>query len=136
MQEPEEPSQRPLLLLGKTPKDCDIGPGAALGVHQRKRQVFLFTRGDLQWLQSRWDMLRWDCCSAWQWGFTMLVLSRKVLESIQVGDDIVVSVVQIRGGKVRIGIEAPKHVPIMRAKAAFGAGALPGSSDSLEKTES
>jgi carbon storage regulator len=66
----------------------------------------------------------------------MLVLSRKVLESIQVGDDIVVSVVEIRGGKVRIGIDAPKHVQIMRKEAAFGAGALPVDSDSFEKTES
>lgn len=66
----------------------------------------------------------------------MLVLSRKVLESIQVGEDIVVSVVEIRGGKVRIGIDAPKHVQIMRAEAAFGAGALQKDSDSFENSVS
>ncbi len=44
----------------------------------------------------------------------MLVLSRKVLEEIVIGDDIVISVVQIRGDKVRLGIEAPKHVTVHR----------------------
>lgn len=44
----------------------------------------------------------------------MLVLSRKKHEAIKIGDDITVSIVEIRGDKVRLGIEAPKHVPVHR----------------------
>lgn len=44
----------------------------------------------------------------------MLVLSRLRNEAIQIGDDIVIRVVEIRGNKVRIGIEAPADTPINR----------------------
>jgi len=44
----------------------------------------------------------------------MLVLSRKKNESIVIRDDIVVTVVEIRGDKVRLGIEAPKEVTVHR----------------------
>lgn len=44
----------------------------------------------------------------------MLVLSRHRDESIMIGDDIVVTIVDIRGDKVRLGIEAPSHVPVHR----------------------
>lgn len=44
----------------------------------------------------------------------MLVLSRKRDESIVIGDNIVLTVVDIRGDKVRLGIEAPKEVPVHR----------------------
>ncbi|MCH2178981.1 MAG: carbon storage regulator CsrA [Mariniblastus sp.] len=44
----------------------------------------------------------------------MLVLSRKKNESIVINDDITVVVVEIRGDKVRLGIEAPKEVPVHR----------------------
>ena len=44
----------------------------------------------------------------------MLVLSRKRDEQIMIGPDIVVTVVEIRGDKVRLGIEAPAHVPVHR----------------------
>jgi len=44
----------------------------------------------------------------------MLVLSRRKNESIVVRDDIVITVVEIRGDKVRLGIEAPKEVPVHR----------------------
>jgi len=44
----------------------------------------------------------------------MLVLSRKKNDSIMIGDDIVVTVVQVRGDEVRLGIDAPKEVPIHR----------------------
>jgi len=44
----------------------------------------------------------------------MLVLSRHRDESIIIGDDIVVTVVDIRGDKVRLGIEAPTKVPVHR----------------------
>jgi carbon storage regulator len=45
---------------------------------------------------------------------TMLVLSRKKNESIVINDDIRVVVIEIRGDKVRLGIEAPKETPVHR----------------------
>lgn len=44
----------------------------------------------------------------------MLVLSRKKNESIVINDDITVTVVEIRGDKVRLGIVAPKEIPVHR----------------------
>lgn len=44
----------------------------------------------------------------------MLVLARKLNESIVIGEDIVVTVVQIRGDKVRLGIDAPREVSVHR----------------------
>lgn len=44
----------------------------------------------------------------------MLVLSRKKNESIRIANDIVITIVEIRGDKVRLGIEAPKDVPVHR----------------------
>lgn len=44
----------------------------------------------------------------------MLVLSRKKNESIVIDDNITIVVVEIRGDKVRLGVEAPKEVPVHR----------------------
>ncbi|GHT17914.1 hypothetical protein FACS1894189_4760 [Planctomycetales bacterium] len=44
----------------------------------------------------------------------MLVLSRKKNESVVINDSISIVVVEIRGDKVRLGIEAPKDVPVHR----------------------
>ena len=44
----------------------------------------------------------------------MLVLSRHRDESIMIGNDIVVTIIDIRGDKVRLGIEAPADVPVHR----------------------
>lgn len=44
----------------------------------------------------------------------MLVLSRQLDESIMIGDDIVLTIVDIRGDKVRIGIAAPTDIPVHR----------------------
>ena len=44
----------------------------------------------------------------------MLVLSRKRNESIVINDNITITIVEIRGDKVRLGIEAPKEVPVHR----------------------
>jgi carbon storage regulator len=44
----------------------------------------------------------------------MLVLTRKPSQSIMIGDDIEVSVLSTTGGNVRIGIQAPRDVPIFR----------------------
>lgn len=44
----------------------------------------------------------------------MLVLSRKKNESIVINDNITILVVEIRGDKVRLGVDAPKEVPVHR----------------------
>ncbi|HAY83296.1 MAG TPA: carbon storage regulator [Planctomycetaceae bacterium] len=44
----------------------------------------------------------------------MLVLSRHRDESIMIGDDIVLTIVDIRGDKVRLGIDAPQDIPVHR----------------------
>jgi carbon storage regulator len=44
----------------------------------------------------------------------MLVLSRQRDESIIIGDNVVVTVVDIRGDKVRLGIQAPQEIPVHR----------------------
>jgi carbon storage regulator len=44
----------------------------------------------------------------------MLVLSRKKNESIIINNDITIVVVEIRGDKVRLGVEAPKEIPVHR----------------------
>lgn len=44
----------------------------------------------------------------------MLVLSRHRDESIMIGDEIVVTIVDIRGDKVRLGINAPSRIPVHR----------------------
>ncbi len=46
----------------------------------------------------------------------MLVLSRKIAESIQIGNDIVIVVTQIAGGKVKLGIQAPAHIRVLRGE--------------------
>jgi carbon storage regulator len=44
----------------------------------------------------------------------MLVLSRKQKQSIRIGEDIEITVVQVQGNRVRLAIQAPKHVSIQR----------------------
>ena len=46
----------------------------------------------------------------------MLVLSRKANESIIIGDDIVITINEIKDGKARIGITAPDHVLVLRGE--------------------
>lgn len=65
----------------------------------------------------------------------MLVLSRKKNESIVINDNITVVVIDIRGDKVRLGIEAPKDVPVHRLEvyeAIKRNDRISGSSDSEE----
>ena len=46
----------------------------------------------------------------------MLVLSRKKGERIQIGPNVVLTVVEVRGDKVRLGIDAPREVPVHRSE--------------------
>lgn len=46
----------------------------------------------------------------------MLVLTRKKGERVMIGDDIVITIIDVRGDSVRIGLDAPKGVPIQRAE--------------------
>jgi len=55
----------------------------------------------------------------------MLVLSRKENQQIIIGDNIVVRVLQVEGGRVRLGIEAPAEVPIRREELAARSPADP-----------
>lgn len=76
----------------------------------------------------------------------MLVLSRKKNESIVINNDITIVVVEIRGDKVRLGVEAPKEVPVHRREvyeaihrgelaAEDSRGALPKNAHGSETTE-
>ena len=44
----------------------------------------------------------------------MLILTRKLGEKINIGDDITITLVEIKGAQVKLGIEAPKHIEIHR----------------------
>jgi len=44
----------------------------------------------------------------------MLVLTRRIGETLTIGDDVRVTVIEIKGNQVRIGINAPKEVPVHR----------------------
>ena len=46
----------------------------------------------------------------------MLVLTRKLQEQIRIGQDIVITILQVRGRSVRVGIEAPRNVRVLRAE--------------------
>lgn len=65
----------------------------------------------------------------------MLVLSRKKNESIVIAGDIVITVVEVRGDKVRLGIVAPRDVPVHREEvhaAIMGGKPKPSHDDSRE----
>jgi carbon storage regulator len=44
----------------------------------------------------------------------MLILSRKINEKIMIGEDIAISIIEIRGDQVRLGVTAPKTVKVFR----------------------
>lgn len=46
----------------------------------------------------------------------MLILSRRESERVHLGDDIVLTIVRVNGDKVRIGVEAPAHIKILRTE--------------------
>ena len=46
----------------------------------------------------------------------MLVLTRKLMEKLYIGDNVCVTVVRLEGGQVRLGIEAPREISVVRAE--------------------
>lgn len=44
----------------------------------------------------------------------MLILSRKIDEKIRIGDDIIITLIDVHGDQVKIGVEAPKNVKVFR----------------------
>ncbi len=71
-------------------------------------------------------------------GIFMLVLSRKKDESIVINDDIRIVVVEIRGDKVRLGVEAPKEIPVHRSEVydAISSDELPNAIAALNNAKS
>lgn len=53
----------------------------------------------------------------------MLVLTRKLQEKIQIGNDVTLTIVRIQGNTVRVGIEAPSHVRVVRGELYAGESA-------------
>jgi carbon storage regulator len=68
-------------------------------------------RGDGSWITLKHTA---EALAAHQEVAQMLVLSRKLGEKILIGDNIYITVVDIDRGKIRLGIEAPRDVPIYR----------------------
>lgn len=44
----------------------------------------------------------------------MLILTRRVNETLMIGDDVTLTVLEIRGNQVRLGVKAPKHISVHR----------------------
>jgi carbon storage regulator len=67
----------------------------------------------------------------------MLVLSRKQGQSIRIDDEILVTVSEVRGGRVRLSIDAPRHVRILRKEVLerdFAAAAKPAEPNGADST--
>ena len=64
----------------------------------------------------------------------MLVLSRKINETIQIGDDIEIRILEVKGDTVRIGIEAPKSVDILRGELVLSVSASNTEALTLDST--
>jgi carbon storage regulator len=55
----------------------------------------------------------------------MLVLSRKPMERIHIGDSVVITVLEIRGNTARIGIDAPKEIHVLRGELQVAIASVP-----------
>lgn len=66
----------------------------------------------------------------------MLVLSRRRTEKIMIGDGIEVTVLEVRGDRVTLGIEAPPDLRVLRGELVEASGAVPGANhDHQQKGE-
>ena len=63
----------------------------------------------------------------------MLVLSRKLGEKIMINDNICITVVDIDQGKIRLGIEAPRDIPIFRKELLKGKSGAPEEQEGVKK---
>jgi carbon storage regulator len=70
----------------------------------------------------------------------MLILTRRVGETVMIGDDVTITVLGVKGNQVRVGINAPKHVAVHREeiyerikREQQGGGSDGGSSDDSDK---
>jgi carbon storage regulator len=71
----------------------------------------------------------------------MLILTRRVGETVMIGDDVTITVLGVKGNQVRVGINAPKHVAVHREeiyerikREQQGGGSDGGSPDDSDKT--
>ena len=60
----------------------------------------------------------------------MLVLTRKLMEKLYIGDNVCVTVVRLEGGQVRLGIDAPREVAVVRAELLDGRDSAPRTDES------
>ena len=59
----------------------------------------------------------------------MLVLTRKKMETIRIGDDITIQVIQTGRGRVKLGIQAPAHLRVLRGELEMAENAFAGLAD-------
>ena len=94
-------------------------------LRQPASTLFLYVPSFMFFLVARHSLVRYMLCAlsemprvlVWRDDWkepTMLVLSRQRDESIVIGDNVVITIVDIRGDKVRLGIEAPGEIPVHR----------------------
>lgn len=65
----------------------------------------------------------------------MLVLTRKQQETIHIGDDVTITIVRIKGNAVRVGIEAPEAVRVLRGEVAQREAREPGGEPAVASDE-
>jgi carbon storage regulator len=65
----------------------------------------------------------------------MLVLSRKIGEQIRIGNGVILTVLEVIGARVRLGIEAPRSIPILREEICTNGQRLPVTSGSRAEAD-
>ena len=80
------------------------------------RQQFCTVARKNEQIDSRSQWIGFAVGKSWGKGLQMLVLTRKANESIRIGNWIEITVTEIRGNRVRIGVKAPQSTPIYRGE--------------------
>ena len=80
------------------------------------RQQFCTVARKNEQIDSRSQWIGLAVGKYWGKGLQMLVLTRKANESIRIGNGIEITVTEIRGNRVRIGVKAPQSTPIYRGE--------------------